>query len=298
MKFDLAVVGHIVLDHIVQKGRVQRLQLGGPCIYASLASKALDAKPVVVSKVGHDFGSKRLSWIRTQGICASRILIEGSATTRFRINYHDGDRSMQVTSVCVSIKNEDSPKLPAASAVHIGPVLNEVSPVLAARLSGGNSLVGLDPQGYLRGLDSNGIVHLRKWRNSRLLKKIEVLKVSQNELAAMVGGKAIGRKLSSLGPKIVLLTRGPMGSIVWSKYRGTFSVPAYEIPVRDPTGAGDALAGAFLVTWARTRDLLWSAAVATAAASFPIARSSFADFGNRKQIEGRAMKILDQTKRM
>ena len=205
---------------------------------------------------------------------------------------------MRVTSICDPINEEDFSKPINASAFHIGPVLNEISPATAIRQMKGDRVVGLDPQGYLRQLDPKGRVHVRKWRNSKLLHRIVVLKVSSSELPAIMGTKATVRKLATLGPQIVLLTRGPRGTIVWSKESGTFSVPAYETKIRDPTGAGDALAGAFLVTWVRTGDLLWSAAVGAAMASFVAAKTSLADFGTCKQIERRAMKILEGTRRI
>jgi sugar/nucleoside kinase (ribokinase family) len=205
---------------------------------------------------------------------------------------------MTVTSICDSLNSEDLSDFPLSSAIHIGPVLREISPTLAIRLTSGNSLVGLDPQGYLRRLDSRGRVHIRNWRDHSLLKRIAVLKVSESELSAIIGIKWSFRKISTLGPDIVLLTKGPRGMIVWSRENGMFRVPAYETLVRDPTGAGDALAGSFLVTWVRTNDLLWSAAVGSAVASMVVAKKGLARFGKRRQIERRATEILDQITRI
>ena len=296
MKYDLATVGHIVLDHIGHEGQGSRL--GGPCTYAGLAAVAINAQAVAVSKVGSDFGRGRLSWLRAHGISTSYIRITNSNTTRFRINYQNGNRTMRVTSVCDPIKKEDLMKFPISSAIHIGPVLHELSTALASRLTQSNSIVGLDPQGYLRQLDSRGNVHVRKWRAHSLLKRIDVLKISESELPAVIGSAWSRRKLNTLGPGIVLLTKGPRGMIMWSKEYGLFNLPAHTTHVRHPTGAGDVLLGAFLVTWNRTGDLLWSAAVGSAIASFAVAKTRFADYGTSKQIERRAKTILDETTRI
>ena len=205
---------------------------------------------------------------------------------------------MRVISVCDPINDEDLLKLPPASAIHIGPVLHEISPSLAIRLTRSNSVVGLDPQGYLRKLDSEGNVYVQKWENHSLLRRIEVLKISESELPTIIGETWSSRKLTTLGPNIVLLTRGPLGMIVWSRDYGLFNLPAHATHVRDPTGAGDALLGAFLVTWDRTSDLLWSAAVGSAVASFTVAKTRLADYGTLNQIERRAMTILDETTRI
>ena len=298
MKFDLAIVGHIVLDYISREGLIQGAQLGGPCTYAGLAANSLGARAVAISRVGEDFGSKRLSFLKAHAISTSQIKTTSSPTTCFRISYRDGERAMRVASVCDPISDECLSKLPSSLAMHIGPVLNEISPALAIRLASRNHMVGLDPQGYLRQLDTNGAVHVRKWRNPPLLRRVAVLKVSETELPAIIGQRWSARKLSALGPDIILLTRGSRGTIIWSRQEGMFNVPAYETPVRDPTGAGDALAGAFLISWVRTGDLPWSAATGAAVASFVVAKTRIANFGTRKQIESRAMEILEETTRI
>lgn len=295
LRYDLGVVGHVVLDYISRGERVQGPTLGGPCTYSSLAARALDASVVVLSKVGSDFGRKRLSWLRSRGVAVQRIGIVKSSTTCFRISYQGNRRTMQVTSKCEPISKWDISKLPSSSAVHIGPVLDEVPPSLAMRLAERDSIVSLDPQGYLRRLTSDGTVRVKTWRDIRLLKTLEVLKVSENELAAIVGRRSLLEKLRKLGPKIVFLTKGATGTTLWARDEGAFSVPAYETRVQDPTGAGDALVGAFLVSWVKTGDLLWSAAVGSAVASFVVEKFGPARFGTRRQIERRAQTILDRT---
>ena len=298
MKYELAVFGHIVLDHVSRNGPVRGPQLGGPCTYAGLAANALDAKTIAASKVGSDLGNKRLSWLLSHGISTSHIQVTGSETTRFEINYRNENRTIRVISLCASLDDKGLSRLPPSSAIHICPVLNEIPLSLANQLTKGDSMVGLDPQGYLRQLGSEGKVRLRRFTAHQLLKRIGVLKTSEGEFPATSGGNWWIKRLKSLGPDIVLLTRGRLGVIVWSRENGLFNIPAYPTIVRDPTGAGDALAGAFLVTWTRTWDMLWSAAVGVAVASFVVARTGHGDFGTRKQIERRALKVLEETTRI
>jgi sugar/nucleoside kinase (ribokinase family) len=130
------------------------------------------------------------------------------------------------------------------------------------------------------------------------LRRIAVLKVSEAELPGIIGQKWSAGKLSNLGPDIILLTRGSRGTIIWSRDNGTFKVPAYETRIRGPTGAGDALAGVFLVSWVRSGDLLWSAAIGSAVASFVVSKIRIGNFGSRRQIESRAMEILEKTTRI
>ena len=298
MRYGLTIVGHIVLDYVRRGGRVYGPNLGGPCVYAGLAARALDAKVAVVSNVGRDFGDRRFSWLGAHGIDVDRIRIASSPTTCFRINYQDGSRTMRVTSKCEPISHRDVRDVPPSLAVHIGSVIREVSPSVAVALARRNSVVSLDAQGYVRRLASDGKVEIAGWRNSSILKKITVLKASEKELAAIIGEKPSIRSLSKLGPDIILQSRGLKGTLLWSKEQGMFNVPSYETNVRDPTGAGDALVGGFLASWVRTGDLLWSVAVGSAVASFVVEKIGPASFGGRRQIERRAQKIFDRIARL
>jgi len=179
----------------------------------------------------------------------------------------------------------------------MGPILNEIPLSLAISLANRNSVTCLDPQGYLRHVLRDGRVQKSKWSNRALLKHLDVLKVSEDEASALIETRA-SLKLRSLGPEIVLITKGKAGTTVWSKDHGVYAVPAYKTRVRDPTGAGDALVGAFLVTWSKTGDLVWSAAIGSAVASFVVEKVGPSNFGTRKQVEERAKTVFDGIVRM
>lgn len=298
MKYDLAVVGHIVRDNISRRGRVRGPSLGGPCIYSSLAARALDASVVVVSKVGEDFTRKEFAWIAKRGIAINRIRASPSPTTCFRIDYHSSGRTMRVTQRCDPLSPIDLEDLPDSLAIHIGLVLDDFPEQLALRLAHRDSVLSLEAQGYTRQLSSSGIVSRRKWKNACLLKSLQVLKASLPELHAMGVQRITPRNLSKLGPGIILVTKAAKGTTVWSRDEGAFTIPAYATRLRDPTGAGDALVGGFLVTWIKTGDLLWSSAVGSAVASFVVERFGPSNFGSSKQIERRAEWILDRVVRM
>lgn len=298
MKYDLAVVGQIVLDHIGHNGRFRGPILGGPAVYASLTARALDASVTVTSTVGQDFGHRRLARLHDHGISIRHIRVVNSQTTSFKINYHGSGRSLKVVSICDAIHAEDLLRCPEANAIHIGPVLHEVSSCHVARLARRNAIACLDPQGYFRYVAADGSVQVRNWRDNGVLKEIDVLKVSDDELKALIGNDWSTGKLAKLGPDIVFITKGAKGSMVWSRDEGTFRVPAYKTRVVDPTGAGDAMAGAFLISWNRTNDLIWSVAVGAAVASFVVEKLGPTNFGTRRQIEDRAQAIFEQTIRL
>jgi sugar/nucleoside kinase (ribokinase family) len=200
---------------------------------------------------------------------------------------------MWTTSRCQPLTRSDLASFPQSSSLHLGPILNEIPQSLAVWLTGRDTITCLDPQGYLRRTLRDGRVARLKWRNDRLLRRLDVLKLSEDEAAVVLGRRLSARKLGTLGPEVILITKGGSGTTMWSKAEGMFRVPAFKTHVRDPTGAGDALVGAMLVTLARTGDLLWSVAVGSAVASFVVERVGPTNFGTAKQVQKRANVIVD-----
>lgn len=115
---------------------------------------------------------------------------------------------------------------------------------------------------------------------------------NEQEAASLVGSGTpleLIKRLSELGAEIVVLRRGPLGSIVHrSDTKETWEVPAFHTiflqqtdemktvhkagldvkPLVDPTGCGNAFCGAFLLGWYKTRNLLIAALWGSTSASF------------------------------
>jgi len=253
---------------------------------------------VVGGKVGSDFAPPWLNWLKRKGLNVNYVQHSKAHTTAFRIKYQDGTRTMWALSRCPSLTRVELAGLPSSSAIHMGPILHEIPRTLALSLAERDGIVSLDPQGYLREIVHGGRIRRSNWLDLRLLKRLDVLKLSQQEAYIVIGrDHASPRKLAKLGPEVVLITRGASGTIVWSKSLGMFNVPAFKTKVRDPTGAGDALVGALLVTWVKEGDLLWSAAVGSAVASFVVEKVGPANFGTFREIRKRASVVCDEVVR-
>ena len=83
----------------------------------------------------------------------------------------------------------------------------------------------------------------------KLLPRLDILTVNDEE-ARMLSGEhnlvKAGRAILKMGPDTVLVKRGEYGVLQFSQ-NSLFAVPAYPLEeVVDPTGAGDAFAGAFM----------------------------------------------------
>jgi len=294
--FDLVTVGHFAIDQILSpKVPSPEPTLGGSPTYVSLAASKLEAKVSVISKVGGDFPSEYVVWLKANGVDLSGLKqVREASTTRFILKYGRRGRQLQLESRAPPISSEDVPSFLSAKAVHVAPIANEVSQGVIDKLRGSTDTLSLDPQGFVRRFDEQGHVKLGKWEERKTLQKVDVYKSSFSEIKAATGLADLQlaiRKIHSYGPRIVMVTRGMKGSTLF------FDDKFYEIPacksrvVVDVTGAGDAFLGAFLAEWVRGKDPVWCACVGSAASSFVVESVGPAVFGGKREIYARASEI-------
>jgi sugar/nucleoside kinase (ribokinase family) len=110
---------------------------------------------------------------------------------------------------------------------------------------------------------------------TNLLGKVDALLPSEAEVQVFFEGKLApveaARALAQLGPPIVVVKVGAAGCLVYSSEMDTIThVPAYPAQVVDPTGAGDAFCGGFLVGLVETGDPIEAARFGTVSASFVV----------------------------
>jgi len=300
--YDLVTVGHFALDWIVRKDLKSRWTLGGPPTYVSLSAKTLGANVAVISKVGADFPDEYISWLSRNGVDLRGVKRLGGPTTRFKIEYDDATRKLQLVARCKPIGIGDLHFKFKTKAIHIAPIADEISLEVALSLCRYGKLISLDPQGFLRSFDRSGYVRPRRWFNKIFFKEVDVLKASSKELFLMTRTRDLRRGLSKarrLGSRICIATMGARGVLLVSEDASFYKVPAYApLQVVDPTGSGDAFAGAFLAEYLRTRDSVWSAALASAAASYVVEGVGPSNFGTRDQTEERAVKIMEKVKKV
>jgi len=294
--FDLITVGHFCLDLITSPKITKPKQtLGGSPTYVSLAARKLDAKVSVISKVGEDFSDRYIAWLKANGVDLSGLKrVKGVSTTRFILEYSNWKRQLQLKSQAPPILPEDVPNSLQAKAIHMAPIANELSRNVVDKLRTLTGVLSLDPQGFVRGFDVRGNVHLKRWEDKKILEQIDLYKSSSTEIRMVTGLADLGlamRKIQDYGAKIVIVTRGMKGSKL------LFDGRLYDIPackpkiVLDPTGAGDAFIGVFLVEYVRGKDPVWCACVGSASASFVVEGVGPEVFGEKEEIYVRASEI-------
>ncbi len=265
----LLSVGHVCLDR-APGGDV----VGGSVTYGSLTALKLGWEVGILSSAGPDFDpATRLPGVEV-------MLQPSAATTRFVNEYEpDGTRHQTVTARADDVRFEALPSAwHAPDALLLGPLVGELGGVSAAAFEAG--CVGAIAQGYVRALDAEGRVSPRDWqRPERDLAGVHVLFLSQHDLP---DADRRARDFLSLVP-IVALTRGWRGLTLFSR-DGQHDVPSLPRPEKDPTGAGDVFAAAFLVRYQETGDPLEASAFAACAASCAVEGVGATSLGDRAEI--------------
>lgn len=265
-------IGHVTYD--IYPG--ERL-IGGSAVYSSLTACKLGLSTGIISSRGLDFSCDGL---------LKGINIAGSVsphTTTFCNSYYQGKRKQIINDIANRIKKEQIPQgWHKAKIVHVCPVADEVDQEIFTLFK--DSLVCLTPQGLMRRWDEKGQVYPKKWMPVlKVHSRVDVLIFSEEDIAAF---PEVLEEYKSL-IKIVILTRGAEGSILyWRGKEIPFS--AFKTEEKDPTGAGDVFAAAFLVKYYQTDDPIESSRFANCVASFAVEEKGTAGISDLDRIIKRA----------
>jgi sugar/nucleoside kinase (ribokinase family) len=298
---DIVPVGHFSIDSILLPNRqTPFVVLGGSAAYVSLASRRLDAKVSVISKIGGDFPEAYLWWLSQEGVDLSGVVkAENAQTTRFELEYNNdlSGRVLRLKSKAPAITVEDIPHSTKAKAIHIAPITGEITYDSAEKLRGCADILSLDPQGLVRNFSENGSVVLGPLTDKSILGLVDIFKSSLKEVEAVTGLPDLESAIKVVhdhGVKIVIVTLGANGAVV-SVENAIHNVPAYK-PEKlvDPTGAGDAFIGAFLAEYVHCEDCAWCSYVGSAAASLVVEAIGPTFFGDKDEIYRRARVLYEK----
>ena len=190
------------------------------------------------------------------------------------VNYFAGTRDRQQDSAGadLGVVERWDPAVPDAvrDARHV--LLANTDPTVQAR-----ALDQLRPDVVL--LDTmDQWIRERRRAFEAMVTRATVVSLNEDELVQLTGERdviAAGRLLVGRGPRAIIAKRGARGATLITR-DAAHAVPAYPIAAIDPTGAGDALAGAFVGQLARNgradeTGLREALAAGMAAASFAVA---------------------------
>ncbi len=276
--YDLVCIGNPVYDQIITpyiqtEGRV----LSGCSTNACLAARKLGVEKVgFVGCIGKDLEANFREWMTKYGVDVrgSKVV---SSTGGFRLIYDDrGNRTLDVLGVTEEIHYEDIPhEFLESKMILIGPILGEVSLNTIRNIRDNTKAeLFLDPQGMIREIGPNG--RIKETGNPimtrSVCKLVDIIKPNEHEALLMAENEnpfTAARLLVEWGAKLSIVTLAEKGSII-TRENGQVRILAYETLAKDPTGAGDTYAGAFITRYLQGDNIYHCGIFASAAASIKV----------------------------
>ncbi len=298
MTFDIVIVGHFSMDTIITS-EAQWEEMGGVPAY-SLFLTGWGLKIGVVTKWGPDFLTRYNLRIRRSGAV---IAGSGKITTKFvNIYLPDGVRKQEIKETADTIRLKDFPgPFFKTKTIHFGPIINEIELEIIRNAHLLGIEVSLDPQGFCRTLDGEKVIQ-NTWKNAEeVLPYVDVLKITERELLLVAHSEkdehdAINWILS-IGPKIVIVTRGAQGATAITKEGEKYTVPVPHIDSIDPTGAGDAFIVSYIAARQKGNDILESLAYGSTFATLTIEKKGPLMEVNQARILERFETVKDKIRR-
>jgi sugar/nucleoside kinase (ribokinase family) len=267
----VVVVGPLAFDDVRAPAGQRAGLLGGSGAYAGIAA-AKHGPVALVSIAGSDLDDEALEPVRRAGVDLGGLQRVAGRTLRWTGSYSDGLTASEVRNADLGVVDQWDPVMPNAArgARHV--LLANTDPAIQGR-----ALDQLRPDVVL--LDTmDQWIRERRRAFEAMIVRATIVSLNEGELVQLTGERdlvAAGRLLVGRGPRAVIAKRGAGGATLITG-EAAYALPAYPITPIDPTGAGDALAGAFIGRLAQNgrddaaglRDAL---AAGMAAASFAVA---------------------------
>ncbi len=246
----ILVVGSIAFDSVETPfGKAEEV-LGGSASYFSIAASFF-TNIRLVAVVGEDFPREYLDFFRERGVDLQGLQRLPGRTFRWRGKYSRDLNERQTIDTCLNVFEDFRPKIPeqyrSSQYIFLANIdpdlqLEVLKQVKAPKLTAGDTM-NFWIEGKLRSVKET-------------LRAMDILTINQEEAEQLSNEDNLvraARKISSLGPKTIIIKRGEYGALMFTA-GSIFSAPAYPLEaVCDPTGAGDSFAGGFLGYLARSR---------------------------------------------
>ncbi len=247
---DLVVVGHVTLD--VTSGGTRA---GGAAYYAALAAHRLGLRVGLLTSFGDDFPAEAIP----SDILLAKV--DSPRTTTFTLAGTGSSRTLTLGARAADLEAADlPPDWSSAPLALLGPVINEVDPVLAESL--GAASMGVLPQGWMRHREQGGRIVAQPWEDAEaVLAWAQLMVASEEDIAGFREDAVEWLQRVPLGA----LTAGARGATLFVNGEPYHVAPDVAAAV-DDTGAGDVFGATLLIEYHRSGDP-WEAAAAAAVAA-------------------------------
>lgn len=251
----LSVFSHCAIDTIAIGDSIYE-QIGGAACYCAVTAKQFNFDVDLYSKFGPDFPKQYLSDSKINfNNCESE-----TKTTKFGIRITGADRALKLENECVPIEYSGSD----ADCHLVSPIYHEISEDIFKQIKRDSNFLFVDPQGFLRTVDSEKNVLLQN--KDVDLADVDAIKINPEEASCMANGThdEMMAALQKKGVEYVLLTNKTNVSLLVKDKVYSITLPNKEI--HDTTGVGDIFCSAFCCTMLKERDFLWALCFAGGAA--------------------------------
>ena len=254
MKLD--VISHCTIDTI-EINDSKYVVPGGPGCYCSITARALKFDVKLHTKFGSDF-------TYADYLTKQKIVFENAfstePTTRFRLQLANSERTLFLENKCEVINNV----ILDADSVIISPLFDEVPLEMFAKIKNDANFVLLDPQGFLRRVNSENKIYLEQTNLN--LSNISAIKVNSDELRSLTNSSNLDgiKILQKKGISNVILTDKQNISLLSEDKIYSITLP--DIVLNDTTGIGDIFSSTFCCTMLKEKDILWALSFAGGAA--------------------------------
>ncbi|TAK22505.1 MAG: sugar kinase [Chloroflexota bacterium] len=245
---NLVVVGSVALDSLETPfGRADDV-LGGSAVHFSLAARPF-APVGIVGVVGDDFPRDHVELLRARDIDVSGLSTESGRTFRWSGRYEFDLNTAHTIDTQLNVFADFRPNLPDSYRHARYLFLGNIHPALQLEV--------LDQveRPTFTALDSmNFWISRRRDDLTAVMRRVDAVLINEGEARQYANTHSLpkaARAILELGPRVVIVKKGEYGSVLFTQ-DGYFVTPAYPLEdVRDPTGAGDSFAGAFMGYLAR-----------------------------------------------
>ena len=254
MKLD--VISHCTIDTIVINDS-KYVVPGGPGCYCSLTARSLKFDVKLHTKFGSDF---TLADYLTEQKIVFENAFSTELTTRFVLQLVNSERTLFLKNKCEVINDITLD----TDSVIISPLFDEIPLELFEKIKNNANFVLLDPQGFLRRVNSENKIYLEQ--TDLNLSGVSAIKVNSDELSSLTNSSNLDgvKILQKKGIDNVILTDEQNISLL--SENKIYSITLPKIELNDTTGIGDIFSATFCCTMLKEKDILWALSFAGGAA--------------------------------
>jgi sugar/nucleoside kinase (ribokinase family) len=248
------IVGSIGLDTIkTPAGQVVDAP-GGSAVYGSISGSYF-TDVHIIGVVGEDYPQEARQMLHRHGVNLEGLEVAAGKTFRWSGLYQDWNKA-QTLNTELNVFADFVPRIPQACSSCHSLLLANIHPELQLQVlqkTASYTHVACDTMNFW----IKGCPHTLR----EVISRVQIVFMNEDEIKEFTGKMDIfsaAESILELGPQLMVVKRGEYGSIAISREE-MFFAPAYPIrQVKDPTGAGDSFAGAFMAHLEGASDLNFS----------------------------------------